>query len=327
VELEQKTVNLIIVIAAVVVAAGAWSAPLMTAQTTHNLISAGLGDLSLAIDDVDLNVDNAVIEVNQNTDAETGEVSSGFFGSGTDLKDAYGDCTLMDLMISVALDEPVQQLCDPGDITDFIEGDIHFADFKDQVEFGEQFLEVLPMKLLPDRDCTGTVLTDVQTFANQDNLNNDVLISSTGIAGQFGTAVCIQQLSFEDPPLRVKAVTLEDNAQLGINNVRLQLALINSIDAGSACGNAAFFSNNVVFDGMFTFDAQSKSSMSGDLMIVLPPDGNSNICARVSSGTINGGEDYQVWLTAQEVLPLNIINFAPPPDFAFFEFEHFAPIL
>jgi len=195
--LEQKTVNLVIVIAAVVVAAGAWSGPLLTAQTVHNFIADDL--------------DDAVTTINTNTDSETGQIGAGFFGAGTDLDDAFGDCTLMDLMISIALDENVQQLCDLENIEDFIESDIHFSDFNDQFQVQEQFLELRSMQLIPNRDCEGLDLDDTKIFLYQDDVGaTREFISGVG-AGTFGAIKCIHQFSFEDTPLQVKAISLEDS--------------------------------------------------------------------------------------------------------------------
>jgi len=318
--LEQKTVNLVIVIAAVVIAAGAWSAPLLTAQTTHTLIQSDLAD--------------AVTTINQNTDSETGQIGAGFFGAGTDLDASFGDCTMMDLMISIALDENINQLCSPDTIQAFIESDIHFAEFSDQFEFEEQFLEILPMKLLPDRDCSGgDLLSDAQTFQIKDNANADVLLPGTAGIGVFGARVCIQELSFEDSPLRVKGISVYNFNGVIDERMRLQLALIDREeipggDGDQECGDSvALFTDNLIYDGTFGFaSGDSVRSVSGDLMILLPPDGNVNICARAADDNGVGVNNWQVWLTVQEILPLNIINFIPLPDFQFFEFEHFAPV-
>jgi len=188
--LEQKTVNLVVVIGVIVIAAGAWSAPLLTAQTVHTTLSA--------------DIDDAVTSINTNTDSETGELGTGFFGSGTDIGDSFGDCTMFDMLISIALDENIQQLCDPSDIDNFIKSDIHFDDFKDQFEVSEQFLELRPMNLIPDRDCADNDLTDSEIFiyANTAGAAGDRQITSGAGAGTFGTVVCIHQFSFEESPPR-----------------------------------------------------------------------------------------------------------------------------
>ena len=326
--MEQKTVNLVVVIAAIVIAAGAWSAPLLTAQTTHTLIQ---GDL-----------DDAVTTINQNTDSETGETFAGFFGTGTDLDDSFGDCTLMDLMISIALEENINQLCSPDEIQSFIESDIHFADFNDQFEFEEQFLEILPMELLPNRDCAGTALTDAKIFNYQvaasgtsRTFQTDDLLGNGGnaaVAGVFGAVQCIHQFAFEDTPLQVKAVSLRDVDASDPTYARLQLALVdvNELLGGAApCGDAATFLANIIFDGVFdlTLAGANVEATSGDLMIALPPNGDANLCARIATDTPGAAdEDYAAFLTVQNILPLNIINFIPPLAFQFFDFDHFAPI-
>lgn len=326
--MEQKTVNLVIVIAAVVIAAGAWSAPLLTAQTTHTLIQGDLAD--------------AITTINQNTDSETGAIGAGFFGAGTDLDASFGDCTLMDLMISIALDENINQLCSPDEIQSFIESDIHFAEFNDQFEFEEQFIEILPMELLPNRDCAGNDLTDAEIFAYQNTgaagsrtFQTDNAVGGGGAAvaaGVFGAVQCIHQFAFEDTPLQVKAVSLQDTDDQEQTYARLQLALvdINELLGGTApCGDTDTFLANIIYDGVFDLSAVGKDiqTISGDLMIALPPNGDANLCARIATGTpIGADENYAAFLTVQDILPLSIINFIPPLAFQFFDFDHFAPI-
>ena len=60
-EVKQSTVNLIIIMAAIVVAAGAWATPVMVAQTGHTL---------------EQEINDAETNINTNVDQETTEIEN-----------------------------------------------------------------------------------------------------------------------------------------------------------------------------------------------------------------------------------------------------------
>lgn len=95
-EIKQRTVNLIIVIAAVVVAAGAWAGPLLVAQTTHNLVAANLDILQDALE------------------GEVNEIDSALFGKGLS-----GGYDLLTLMLAGVEDQELAKFGDFEEFRDF----------------------------------------------------------------------------------------------------------------------------------------------------------------------------------------------------------------
>lgn len=331
--LEQKTVNLVVVIGVIVIAAGAWSAPLLTAQTVHTTLS---GD-----------IDAAVVSINQNTDDETGEVETSIFGSSFD-NNAFQGCELMDMMMAIALDVDLKKICGEAafdNIQSAVIGEGQFFDdFKDTFEFEPELLSVTEGVLLPFRDCDDSddpanqELTDLQIMGydlDRDGVittdNDDQIIST--VVNSFGAVKCIHSFNATDTPLRITQLTVFDIDVADTQDIRLQLAVVEDEDAAvnvntNNCGDdvETDFVPNVIYDGIIPTAGVTSVSINIDLGPFLPPDFNKNLCARIAELTGGGAADYAVWISATDEFPISIFEFIPDENFAQFDFEHFSPV-
>lgn len=308
-DIKQGTVNLVIIIAAIIVAAGSWATPMMIAQTGHT---------------IGQQINNAVDDINENTDDETDQVEDSLLG---DAGDAFeeGGCNLADMLLALSTDTELDVLCDTDVLEqNYIHNQPDFQDFSTVFELKPTFLQMFPSELLPARGCAepNDPLTPAQQF-------DGVSVTSANADKAFGTVACFHGLSFADPPKRLKALTVE-NGLNGPVNIRLQVAIVED-EGGNDCGDDAVqdFEPNIVFDimvGAETLGAKVTVAHDGEVLFL--PDANKNICIRVAddSGDNNTGATHKVWMTVIDELPLDVFSFAPPPAFTTFEFETFSPL-
>jgi len=300
---KQGTVNLVIIAAAIIVAAGAWSAPLLTVQTTHSIITAELASTQSSI--------------NNHTTSETGGTESilnsqllGGYGT-----EQMGDCSMMEMLMASSLGQSIDDICDTSDMISVIESGNSFD--KTKFEFENEFVETLPGVLFPNENCaTGALLTNSEII-------DGVQVSSGGSKGTFGTPVCIQPLNGTSAPIGLDLITINSTeiASSTSHNVRIQLAIITNDTASDTelCSSdaPAWFDNSTSFDTVVHVSANSSQTIS--TFLNLPPTNADHLCVRVADDA--SALDYHIWASGTEFFPLDIFQFVPPvTDFTFSTF-------
>ena len=318
-ELKQGTVQLVIIIGIIVIAAGAWSTPMLVAYTSH------LTDQQIAA------AKNAIIK---NTDLETGELDD-IIGQAGDLDEA--GCDLVELIVAHILEQDVDIVCDKDKLSEnIIQGEADYQALKNVFEFEESFLFVRPGVLLPINACDDTTTPPNDVIADAGGGSR---FAGIGIpddagdgAGVLGVATCFAPLLPEDAPRLVKSITIE-NPTAAKDDVRIQIGISPDGDSSANTLNcqtagADDFDENILFDTLVEVPGTSKVTISGDFMIVFPPDDQHNICIRLASddGDTGGAQNYPMWISVVEEIPLDVFSFLPPPEFQNFIFETHAPL-
>jgi len=292
---KQSTVNLVIIAAAIVVAAGAWGAPLLTVQTTHSIITSELASTESSI--------------KNHTTSETGGTETilnsqllGGYGN-----EQMGDCSMMELVMATSLGQSINDICDTGAMLGFIESGNSF-DAKN-FEFENEFVETLPAVLFPNEDCaTGDLLTNAQIM-------NGTFVRSGASLGIFGAPACLQPLNGTSSPIGINLISINSTVipQGESTTVRIQLAVItnNTAGLGDLCSTdaPAWFDNSTSLDTVVFIPANSSSTVS--TFLNLPPTNAAHLCVRIADDDV-AARDYTVWASGTEFFPLEVFQFVPP---------------
>ena len=318
VKIKQSTFNLIIIMAVAVIAAGAWSTPMLVVQTGHTLAA-----------EIDIVGDN----INEKIDFETGELDE-IFGVTGGFDEA--GCTIADMMAAFATDTDIGVFCDE-DLLDsnFIKASGDFAVQSTQFDVENEILINSKGTILPFRDCDDAENppnalqdSDADLFAGKDNDSAEIAVNSGAASGQFGAPTCLHTLGFADNPTILQTVTIEGGA--AARNVRIQVAIIidgdqtaqdakDCLPTGVAADDEANFNANVIFDATVFAGIGERATIPAHFMGAFPPDDLKNVCVRIADE--GNAQAYNVWLTVRdEGIPIlgGVFEFIPQASDAFF---------